>query len=443
MSLETATVWSTDDRDMIGRLVAAAGLLLVLLGFAAPAFADGLVVDGTSVDASESEGDFTAKISLINTGDEDVTLPEKVALTDSCMAKVSDRTIGGRRSGSVTLTFDEECFGDAESIEADLDGTDPLPGITIKKPDDEHDWLPMGISAAVALVIAVIVGAVGVSMVEKVDAQRKARNDPDSEEGGKREAAFETLRDQVDLRVADLPGSGLSWKTSLPPPDDYKLGSEVQGLEAGWSFKDSWAANLTVATTAFVALLNSADTLTAVLGEKPEAALGMMTVAGLISAALIAVANTVAKLVGDSTSKVTTGGLILSTSLVVFAAGLQIGTVGGTTLTLVDGQLAQAIVILLTVGVGAVLVWYALATTYSTLKAGAPDAPLPVIPPDALEAWAATDAWEESVVKDRILSTYDGWLTTPTLPLAVIAYPMVNMMVMATSVGDDARSSLI
>jgi hypothetical protein len=433
---------------MIIRLVAAAAALVALLGFSGgPAFAE-IVVDGTSADASLSEGTYSAEISLLNTSKRDVTLPEQVALTDSCNAKVKDRTIGGLRSVSVTLTFDDSCFGDADSLEADLDDAGPLPAVAINKPTNGHAWLPMGISAVIALVVAIVVGAVGVGMLQKVDSERKARNDPTSGEGAKRKASYDSVKVLVNERVAQLtPTSGLSWKSTLPAPDDYTLTSEVKGLEAGWSFKDSWAANLTVATTAFVALLSSADTLTAVLGEKPEAALGVMTVAGLISAVIIAVANTIAKLVGDTTSKVTTGGLILSTSLVVFAAGLQTGTVGGTAMTLVEGWLAQGLVILLSLGVGAVLVWYALATTYSTLQTGAPDDPLPVIPADAVEAWNVSDPWQVAIVKNRILTTYAEWLTTPAPALAVAAYPATPMLVLGTSPGDDlyqpTRASLI
>jgi len=157
---------------------------------------------------------------------------------------------------------------------------------------------------------------------------------------------------------------------------------------------------------------------------------------------LIAVANTVAKLVGDSPSKVTTGGLILSTSLVVAAAMLQIGTVGGVALTLVDGVVAWIAVIVLTLTVAAALLWYAGATLKSTLEAGAVDAALPVIPSDAFDTWAATSAWQESVVRDRIKVTYADWLMTPP-PSAVLPYPTAPTMVLATSPGDDVRASLI
>jgi len=432
------------DRRMVRSVLAGGCLALALVGVSAgPALADQLVVDGLSVDASLSDGTYTAEIAVINPGEGDVTLGDVVALTDSCDADVSDRTIGGLRSSKVTLTFDEGCFGDASSLKADLDGDGPLPAVTIKRADEDHPWLPLWLSAYAALGFGLGVAVIGTEMVSRISAARQARNLPDSPTGAEREEAYDEVRARVDVRFGQVaPGEILDWKLDLDPPAEYGLTSEVDGLEAGWSFKDSWAANLTVATTAFVALLNSADTFTAVLGEEPEAALAIMTVAGLVSAVLIAVANTVAKLVGDSPSKVTTGGLILSTSLVVAAAMLQIGTVGGVALTLVDGVVAWIAVIVLTLTVAAALLWYAGATLKSTLEAGAVDAALPVIPSDAFDTWAATSAWQESVVRDRIKVTYADWLTTPP-PSAVLPYPTAPTMVLATSPGDDVRASLI
>ena len=53
----------------------------------------------------------------------------------------------------------------------------------------------------------------------------------------------------------------------------YRFADKVGNLDAGWSFKDSWVANITVASTALIALLTSTEALTAVLGDEPEAAL--------------------------------------------------------------------------------------------------------------------------------------------------------------------------
>ncbi|MGO4255022.1 hypothetical protein [Marmoricola sp. RAF53] len=422
---------------MIRRLAAVAFLVLVALGWlAAPASADELVVDGTSVDATGTADGYTAKIALLNPGRASVTLdPDAVEGPDGCAVQIEGGRVAGQATGSVTLTLGKSCFEDVDELKVDLDGDESMPAVTIKKPAEESNWLPLWISAGAGLAAALLVALVGDTMVTTIDRENKAKV-ATGQEALDRAAAYDRVRTRVDARVGALGlGVTLPWEPALPPPADFETDSEVLGLEAGWSFQDSWAANLTVATTAVVALVTSADTLTALLGDEPKAAIGVMTVAGLVSAAVIAVANTVAKLVGDSTAVVTVRGLILSTSLVVFAAGLQVGTVGGSALTLVDGWLPRTLVALLTAALAVVLLWYAFGSLQTTLSAGAPGSPVPVVPDDAFDAWDATEDWEKGVVLDRIEKTYAAWLAQPAAAVGM-AYPRGPEM-LPTSPGDE------
>ena len=460
---------------MVTRFAIAAFLASFVGLCAGPAYGDGLVVDGTSVEASESDGNYTAKVSVLNAGPM-AELPATVALTGPCTAEIDEPTVGRNRSADVTLTFDQSCFGERASLSADLDGgAGPLPKITITKPKDDTTWLPMVIGALIATAAALGIFVAGRWTIDEINQKRVLGSDSQepSASGGfrgqarqllhtilipeaaedahetpeEREAAFADVKEQVDARVSysDPRGPGLPWKLQLDPPGKYEWKSEVRGLEAGWSFKDSWAANLTVATTAFVALLNSADTLTAILGEKPEAALAVMTVAGLVSAIVIAIANTIAKLVGRDPAKVTAGGLIVSTSLVVFAAGLQTVTVGGTALALATEWPFQVLAVLLTAAVGVVLIAYARASMHTTLTKGAPESPLPAVPAEAFDAWAGERAWQNRIAIGRIRATYADWLDESEVEPSAHYYPRVPASMQSTGPGDDypKRASLI
>lgn len=441
-------------------------LVFVLLASAAPAGADGLLIDGTTVTATDTDGTATAEIRVVNTSQRSVTLASAVTLNDTCDATVAEPVLPALQSSTVKLTFDASCFGEAASVKADFDGTGPLPQITIKKPaGDTSDWAPFGCALLLSLVCATAVGVYGYAQIDVAKTKRQQRHDENgenAEEAKKRRETYKAVKEIVNKRVHELRPDytdGLQWK-DFPQPDNFSFTSEVKGLEAGWSFKDSWASNLTVATAAFVALFNSADVLKALLGEKPEAALGVMTVAGLFSAVLIALANTVAKLVGNKTSTVTAGGLVISTAVVVLGAGLQVFTVGLTTIRLVTPKWVDLAVALGTLVVAAVLIVYACRATKSTLIAGAPDAALPVIPTDALQSWddqtgqptdpAQDTTWKTAVVKERIISTYENWLeldktagvVVPTAwPTAPTSWPA---MVQAVPPGELAtRKSLI
>ncbi|HET6874927.1 MAG TPA: hypothetical protein VFH70_09125, partial [Acidimicrobiales bacterium] len=73
-------------------------------------------------------------------------------------------------------------------------------------------------------------------------------------------------------------------KTAMPK---HWLRAPLEGLDTGWSFKDSWAANLTFLGTFATGIFAASDVLKAVLGSSPDQALAVMTVAGVIAAGMV------------------------------------------------------------------------------------------------------------------------------------------------------------
>ena len=111
--------------------------------------------------------------------------------------------------------------------------------------------------------------------------------------------------------------------------------------------------------------------------------MGVMTVAGLVSAVLIALAVTATRLVGKSMSAVSVRGLVLSTALVVGAAVLQVVTVGLSAVHLVDQSFVVFAPALLTLVVVITVMVYAQRLLSETLTNGV-DTKVPAIPPDVL-----------------------------------------------------------
>jgi hypothetical protein len=387
--------------------LAAGAVLLAALG--APLAAADTVVDAKAAAQRGDDGTLTASIEVINTGPDAVTLrPVVVPAVAGCLPTADPASVAAGSSTTVTVTLPQACFADGSTpVAVDLDGVGPrqrLPATVVTPPtDDSTSWASLWWGLFVGLLMAVAVGLRGYTEHEETQAQIVGSR------GGraKRRKAYLAVQEIVKDRMADLTSARLNWKKLKAPV--YGLTSPIGNLEAGWSFKDSWVANLTVASTALIALLTSADALTSVLGEKPASALGVMTVAGLVSAAIIGVANTVVKLVGPKVSVVTVAGLIASTALVVLAAGFQVVTVALCVAGATGSWPLRVGAVLLAVVVGGVLEVYAFRSLGQTIRTGFADS-LPAVPADAVTAWAASDPWEKSVVEAQIRATYGEWL---------------------------------
>jgi hypothetical protein len=387
---------------------------VVLVAVGVPIATADTVVDQKVTAEKGDDGAITATIKVINTGPDAVTLsPVVVPAVARCHLTPEPTAAGPSQVTSVTVTIPQECLPEVaaststpSSIAVDLDGVaarQTLPTTVVTLPADEpSSWAPLWWGLVIAVFMAVPVGLWGLTEHQAAEAAAMARKGR-----SKRRKAYLAVQAIVDTRVKALGLGDLNW-TKLKAPV-YTLTSPIGNLEAGWSFKDSWVANLTVASTALIALLTSTDALTAVLGEKPAAALGVMTVAGLVSAAIVGVANTVVKLVGTSVSVVTVGGLILSTALVVLAAGFQVATVGLAVAGAAGHWPLALAALLLALLVGAVLEVYAFRVLGQAVRGGFADQ-LPVVPADALSAWAASEEWEKHLVKAQIRIAYEEWL---------------------------------
>ncbi|WP_108345170.1 hypothetical protein [Nocardioides currus] len=403
---------------VLGAAFAPVGLGLLATSAAGAERGPRVVLDGTTATAERADdGGSTASVELINTGRARVDLDQDAVEAGACGVELGTTQLLGLRTTTVDLTLDEDCFDDASEVEVDLDGAGVLPPATISAPAEEESvWTPLAWAAAVGLVVAVGVWSFACETRATVDGAQAAPSDDMIDD---RERRYVAVRDLVTSRLAGLRGQVPGWK-DCPAPARFGWTAAVSGLEAGWSFKDSWVSNLTVASTGFIALATSVDAFTALLGEEPKAALRVMTVAGLVSAALIALANTLVKLLGTSTTKVSVAGLVASTCLVVFAATFQVVSVGLGAMSLVSGW-ADAAAFLLMLAVGTALVAYAHRTLREMLEKGPADN-LPVVPADALDAWKAGTDWEKQLVGQRVRATFAEWLQDD--PVAVDAYPL-------------------
>lgn len=112
-------------------------------------------------------------------------------------------------------------------------------------------------------------------------------------------------------------------------PEIGKAGrtEELPGVDAKWSFTDSWATSVSTIGTLVVALLAASDVLTALLGDKPEAFLANVLVAGAIAAFFTGAAPLVTKAVGKST-KPCVGGVLAGGVLTMTGVAGQLWVVG-------------------------------------------------------------------------------------------------------------------
>ncbi|MEO5609918.1 MAG: hypothetical protein ABIQ61_00450 [Ornithinibacter sp.] len=387
-------------------------LAVLASGWGSSARADDLVVDGTTVTATSTDGKTTAEVAVINVGAAAVNLPATSTTPSGCLVSISPTTVPARQSTAVTLTLQPGCPSD-KSVVIDLDGAGTAPEVIVKPAEPTaaaSDWTPLWRGAWSGAALALVVALWGLMALKGVPSP----NTTTRAEIVAAEANYSMVKKIVTARVEELkPPAALRWKEldEVPLPQRYTWRSTVANLEAGWSFKDSWVSNLSVATTAFVTLASSADLFTAVLGKEPQVVLGVMTVGGLVAAVVIGLGNTLVKLVGPSTKVVTVGGLLLSSSLVVFGAGLQTVTVGlAASDALGRGSTVSIAARVLTAAVCAGLVAYGAKTLGEAIRGGVAPPPSPGIPPDALVAWVATKEWEEALVLSRITQTYAPWL---------------------------------
>ncbi len=287
----------------------AARILFVLLGSAAAVVASaqsgwaaddgppGLVVttdsDGlVAVDVSRSDdGGFSGTLTLSNTTESSYPLTiEGVGDLDTCPLTVSPSTLPPYRTTTVKIATKQGCeisdggeavvlaFGDsADTLEVAVteDATEAV-GLSTLLP-----WFGWAAGASVAALLILYLSVIRPRTYHK-------------SQGGKLAYQAKT-KDGIEV-----------WE---PVTAELTLGTEVTGAPSGWTFKDSWASNLSVGTTVFIALFGSEDILSALFGDAPEETLSRLLIVGAVAGLLVGLAPLVIKTMG-STTEPTVGGLL-------------------------------------------------------------------------------------------------------------------------------------
>jgi hypothetical protein len=121
----------------------------------------------------------------------------------------------------------------------------------------------------------------------------------------------------------------LFWRAPRAAANDRRsLGVALTGLDKSWTFKDSWVTNLTAASGVIVTVVGSSEFLTAVVGSDAQGAIGVVTVAALISVAITGAAGiAVLALKGPLQNETTILGLLTGTFLSLGAAAGQVWAV--------------------------------------------------------------------------------------------------------------------
>ena len=348
-------------------------------------------------------------MSFINTTATAVTLPAPEVTNVTCPVSWKAASLAPLEAGSLTLVLDPQCFGeDSEvaSVVVDIDGEPGERTVTVKRPEDAAlDWSPLGWGLAFGLVAA------AAALVCGGAAARKGQKTVTGSRT-KREQEFVVFRSLLNGWLAGGSTRPFAVRDTLPDDEPYGWSSTVDGLDAGWSLKDSWVSTASAGTAALVAFLTSTDAFTTLLGEAPKQTLGVLTIAGLLTAILLALANLVVKMAGDDVSTVTVRGLVLSTALVAFATAFQIAALTAGAFAVMTGAVAQGVVLGTGVVVGVVVILYVLRNLSHTVAKGVASQ-FPVIPAGAQSAWAWERSWQRALVAQSLMTEYKDWLRPP------------------------------
>jgi hypothetical protein len=162
------------------------------------------------------------------------------------------------------------------------------------------------------------------------------------------------------------------WQLSHDPVDPRPIGwsTSLDGLDAKWSFKDSWVANITVGATALIALLGSTAPIKALVGREPTAELGLMAVAGAMAAVLVTISPLLLRVIGPDLKIPTAGGTLLAGALVLLGSLFQIAAVTIQAARLSDQEWVQFGVLIGGLLVGVIVAVYAARSLAALLDEG-------------------------------------------------------------------------
>lgn len=202
-------------------------------------------------------------------------------------------------------------------------------------------------------------------------------------------------------------------------------------LDSAWSFKDSWAGNVTVIGGVLTGVFGTSGVVKALLGEDAESAVAPAVVGAAVSAAFVAAGPIVALSIKWD-KKFTTFGLFLAAALTMTGALGELWIVTIAALGLDLGGLQERAWTLGVLGT-VLLLWYGISTLYRAVVDGTtPPAPAPQTESDAIIAAklvaAAISAPLTDLQKDEVRLAVEA---------VEAGYPAYG-----TSFGDEIESSL-
>lgn len=422
------------------KVFVAGALMVAVLAWPATAVTD-VVVLTTDVTAQADGSVITAKVEMINNTKDPQTLGWPIPKAANCSVAAKDRTLDPLVKTTVTLTLDAACFEgqpgtSPKNVEVSFDG---VPSVTVKPV--EEPVFPLVPLLGCLLIAAAVAIAGGIYAATGIFAGVKVLKEPGKDEVAQADAV---------KRIVKLRWESLGWVDELvwrrQPEWSYEWDSTVRNLEAGFSLKDSWLANLTVLTSV-VSIATSTDFLKVAFGVVPRNELAMMTMAGLISGLLVAAANTLVKVIGKSANEVTVKGLVVSSAVLYGAVVFQILSLVVALYRASESDLLHFVVVMVGITAFWLSSWYLMESLENALTKGAPPGnKFPEVPATVLKTWQANEDWEREVVARRIRIYFKDYLCEESRADAAVddrTWPIWSPWA-TTSPGDDPtpRASL-
>ena len=299
-----------------------------------------VVVDSTDIQlAAATGGTQTGKVTLSNIRRSPVNVAARIVGPDGgCSITPAPSSVASGRRTVVTLTFGTSCeLDDGADVRLALTPNVSPPGYVLKvmpatKAEANWDILVyaflIGLGVATVLVLSVA-GWIARHNRKKEDSKKIAWNDP------------------------------------------------LKYLGTSWSFKDNWVGNVTIGSAALVALLAASNVLEAVLGKKPEAALGLLAVASALAAAFVAIGPLVIKVIGSDMTKPTVVGMLVAALVTLVGTVGQITAVTWQGAELTSGSVKIGVVVLGALVGGVVLAYAGRALWGYALSGSEPPATTP------------------------------------------------------------------
>jgi hypothetical protein len=148
------------------------------------------------------------------------------------------------------------------------------------------------------------------------------------------------------------------------------FGIRLTHLPTAWSFKDSWATNVTAGVGIVAALVGSANVVKAFLGAEAEAAVALATVGAAVAAGFLALGALLVQTIKHVDSEApTAAGFVVGAACTLAGAFGELVTLYVTGKTLDLGGWQHRIVWIV-IAIGLVLVGYAVVSVRATLELG-------------------------------------------------------------------------